>query len=233
MRRTFTEEPRRELTEPEAIRRAQHGDAAAFEYLYKEHSKRVYSVCLRMLKNTPDAEDLTQQIFLRVFRKIGTFRGDSCFSTWLHRVAVNAVLMHLRRKRAPEIHPHSSNQAPANLDASNEFGTSDTSMLGAIERLNLMRAIRKLPAGYKRLFLLHDVMGYQHSEIATLVGCSIGCLKSQVHKARKRLQLLLYGEQGPAARDLGSVSVEGRDAAVTEIGPERYPDVTYRLSTTV
>lgn len=106
-------------------------------------------------------------------------------------------------------------------------------MLGAIERLNLMRAIRKLPAGYKRLFLLHDVMGYQHSEIATLVGCSIGCLKSQVHKARKRLQLLLYGEQGPAARDLGSVSVEGRDAAVTEIGPERYPDVTYRLSTTV
>src|SRR5438034_8447492 len=111
MRHTLTEEPKRELTEPEAIRRAQDGDAAAFEYLYKGQSKRVYSLCLRMLKNTSDAEDLTQQIFLRVFRKIGTFRGDSCFSTWLHRVAVNAVLMHLRRKRAPEIYPHSSNQA--------------------------------------------------------------------------------------------------------------------------
>src|SRR5213080_4765405 len=126
MRRTFTEEPRRELTEPEAIRRVQHGDAAAFEYLYKEHSKRVYSVCLRMLKNTPDAEDLTQQIFLRVFRKIGTFRGDSCFSTWLHRVAVNAVLMHLRRKKPDEIDAHRSNPDDGNADASQEFGASDT-----------------------------------------------------------------------------------------------------------
>ncbi len=184
MRHTLTEEPKRELTEPEAIRRAQDGDAAAFEYLYKGQSKRVYSLCLRMLKNTSDAEDLTQQIFLRVFRKIGTFRGDSCFSTWLHRVAVNTVLMHLRRKR------------PAtNLDDPQEFDASDTSMLGAIERLNLMRAIRKLPPGYKQLFLLHDVIGYRHSEIAELVGCSIGCSKSQVHKARKRLQHLLHGEQ--------------------------------------
>ena len=157
MKGTVTGHATVERSEGETIRRAQRGDVVAFECLYKAHSKRVYSVCLRMLKNTPDAEDLTQQIFLRVFRKIGTFRGDSCFSTWLHRVAVNAVLMHLRRKRAPEIHPHSSNQAPANLDASNEFGTSDTSMLGAIERLNLMRAIRKLPAGCKRLFLLHHV----------------------------------------------------------------------------
>src|SRR5882724_2863642 len=137
MRRTFTEEPKRELTESEAIRRAQQGDAAAFEYLYKSHSKRVYNLCLRMLKNTSDAEDLTQQIFLRLFRKIRTFRGDSCFSTWLHRVAVNAVLMHLRRKRPDEVHPDRSNLDPANVDARHEFGRSDTSMLSAIERLNL------------------------------------------------------------------------------------------------
>ncbi len=195
MRHTLTEEPKRELTEPEAIRRAQDGDAAAFEYLYKGQSKRVYSLCLRMLKNTSDAEDLTQQIFLRVFRKIGTFRGDSCFSTWLHRVAVNTVLMHLRRKRPAQIHPGSSIQDATNLDDPQEFDASDTSMLGAIERLNLMRAIRKLPPGYKQLFLLHDVIGYRHSEIAELVGCSIGCSKSQVHKARKRLQHLLHGEQ--------------------------------------
>src|SRR5882724_3010674 len=157
MKRTFTEEPKRELTEPEAIRRAQDGDAAAFEYLYKAHSKRVYSVCLRMLKNTSDAEDLTQQIFLRLFRKIGTFRGDACLSTWLHRVAVNAVLMHLRRKRPAEAHPDSSNKAATSLDTPYEFGASDTAMLSAIERLNLTRAIRKLPAGCKRLFLLHHV----------------------------------------------------------------------------
>ena len=223
---TFTEE-----TQPEAIRRAQEGDAAAFEYLYKANSKRVYSLCLRMLRNTSDAEDLTQQIFLGVFRKIGTFRGDACFSTWLHRVAVNAVLMHLRRKKPDEIDAHRSNPDDGNADASQEFGASDTSMLGAIDRLNLARAIGRLPAGYKRLFLLHDVMGYQHNEIAKLVGCSIGCSKSQVHRARKRLQHLLRGQELQARQDLAPS--DGTDTAVTEIGPKRHADVTYRLACTV
>jgi len=223
---TFTEE-----TQPEAIRRAQEGDAAAFEYLYKANSKRVYSLCLRMLRNTSDAEDLTQQIFLGVFRKIGTFRGDACFSTWLHRVAVNAVLMHLRRKKPDEIDARRSNPNDGNADASQEFGASDTSMLGAIDRLNLARAIGRLPAGYKRLFLLHDVMGYQHNEIAKLVGCSIGCSKSQVHRARKRLQHLLRGQELQARQDLAPS--DGTDTAVTEIGPKRHADVTYRLACTV
>ena len=178
-----------------------------------------------MLRNTSDAEDLTQQIFLGVFRKIGTFRGDACFSTWLHRVAVNAVLMHLRRKKPDEIDVHRSNPDGANVDASQECGVSDTSMLGVIERLNLARAIGRLPAGYKRLFLLHDVMGYQHNEIAKLVGCSIGCSKSQVHKARKRLQHLLRGEQLQARE--GLAPTDGTDAAVTEIGPKRHSGVTY------
>jgi len=195
MKRTFTEEPKRELTEPEAIRRAQDGDAAAFEYLYKAHSKRVYSVCLRMLKNTSDAEDLTQQIFLRLFRKIGTFRGDACLSTWLHRVAVNAVLMHLRRKKPTELLAGDLERYGSNGEGPSEHGSTDTSMFGAIERLNLMRAIRKLPSGYKQVFLLHDVIGYEHSEIAGLLGCSTGCSKSQLHKARQRLRRLLPGEQ--------------------------------------
>jgi RNA polymerase sigma-70 factor (ECF subfamily) len=209
MRDTFTiEEPKAELTEPEAIRRAQDGDAAAFEFLYKTYSKRVYSVCLRMLRNPADAEDLTQQVFLRLFRKLGTFRGDSSFSTWLHRVAVNAVLMHLRRKRPVEVQPGGSDQDEEHFNAAYEFGASDSSMLGAIERMNLMRAIRKLPAGCKRLFLLHDVMGYKHSEIAELVGCSVGCSKSQVHMARKRLRRLLLGEPR-------SLAVLGRDSATT------------------
>ena len=198
MRRTFSEEPKPELTEPDAIRRAQDGDALAFEYLYKSHSRRVYGLCLRMLKNTSEAEDLTQQVFLRLFCKIGTFRGDSAFSTWLHRVTVNAVLMHLRRRKSTEVLAESSEPAAVPGDDPRELGSGDTSMLRAIDRLNLMSAIRKLPAGYKRLFLLHDVMGYMHSEIASLVGCSVGCSKSQVHKARKRLRSLLYGERWEA-----------------------------------
>ncbi len=182
------------LTEAEAIKQAQEGDAAAFEFLYKAHCRRVYSLCLRMIKNPAEAEDLTQQAFLQLFRKIGTFRGESGFSTWLHRVTVNVVLMHLRRKKPTEILAEDFEGHSSNGEGPREHVSSDTSMLGAIERLNLMRAIRKLPAGYKKLFLMYDVIGYEHSEIAGLVGCSTGCSKSQVHKARKRLRRLLLGE---------------------------------------
>jgi RNA polymerase sigma-70 factor (ECF subfamily) len=199
---TFTEEPKRKLTEPEAIRRAQGGDAAAFEYLYKAHCRRVYSVCLRMIKNPAEAEDLTQKAFLQLFRKIGTFRGESGFSTWLHRVTVNIVLMHLRRNKPAEIPVEELECHSLYREGPLKYGPSDTSMLSAIERLHLMRAIRKLPAGCKRLFLLHDVMGYRHSDIAELVGCSIGCSKSQVHKARK--QQMLSGEQGQAGHEVAS-----------------------------
>ena len=183
------------LIEAEAIRQAKDGDAAAFEYLYKAHCRRVYGVCLRITKNRAEAEDLTQQAFLQLFRKIGTFRGESGLSTWLHRVTVNIALMHLRRKKPAEILATDMERDSSNGEGSLEHGPGDTSMLGAIERLNLMRSIRKLPAGYKQLFLLHDVMGYRHSEIAKLVGCSTGCSKSQLHKARKRLRRLLQGEQ--------------------------------------
>jgi RNA polymerase sigma-70 factor (ECF subfamily) len=186
------------MTEAEAIALAKGGDAAAFEYLYKAHCKRAYRVCLRMIKNPAEAEDLTQQAFLQLFRKIGTFRGESGFSTWLHRVTVNTVLMHLRRKKSTEIPAEDLERYLSNGEGSREHGSSDTSMLGAIERLNLMRAIRKLPSGYKQIFLLHDVIGYEHREIAGLLGCSIGCSKSQIHKARKRLRRLLRGEQGRA-----------------------------------
>jgi RNA polymerase sigma-70 factor (ECF subfamily) len=192
MKYKFTEEPQRELTEPEAIRRAQNGDATAFEFLYQAHSRRVYGICLRMLKNTFDAEDLTQQIFLRVFRRIGTFRGDSAFSTWLHRVTVNTVLMHIRQKKPVETSLDGPGHAGQSDEIPFENGPSDTSMLGAIDRWNLLQAILDLPCSYKLIFLLHDVMGYKHSEIAEFVGCSIACSKSQVHRARKRLRHLLH-----------------------------------------
>jgi RNA polymerase sigma-70 factor (ECF subfamily) len=146
-----------------------------------------------MIRNPAEAEDLTQQTFLQVFRKIGTFRGESGFSTWLHRVTVNIVLMHLRRHKPAEIPVEDLVRHSSSGEGPLEEG-SDNSMLGAIDRLSLMRAIRKLPAGYKKLFLMHDVIGYEHSEIAALVGCSMGCSKSQVHKARKRLRRLLLGE---------------------------------------
>ena len=186
------------LTEAEAIGQAQQGVPTAFEYLYKAHCRRVYGLCLRIIKNRAEAEDLTQQVFLQLFRKISTFRGESDFSTWLHRVTVNNVLMHVRRKRtterpAEDLHGHTSNG-----EGSSEYGSTDTSMFGAIERLNLMRAIRKLPSGYKQIFLLHDVIGYEHREIAGLLGCSTGSSKSQLHKARKRLRQLLQAEPEPA-----------------------------------
>jgi len=179
------------LTEADAIGQAKNGDPVAFEHLYRVHSKRVYALCLRMIKNPAAAEDLTQQAFLQLFRKIRTFRGESGLATWLHRITVNIVLMHLRRRRPVEI-------LGEDLERHCEHSSSDVSMLGALERLNLMRAIRKLPRGYKQLFVLHDVCGYEHNEIASRLGCSIGCSKSQLHRARRRLRRLLQGEQGEA-----------------------------------
>ncbi len=192
------------LTEAEAIRQAKDGDATAFEYLYKAYCRRVYSVCLRMMKNPAEAEDLTQQAFLQVFRKIGTFRGESGFSTWLHRVTVNVVLMRLRRKKPIEVLFEDLDRTGSDGEGPSEYGSSDTSMIGAIERINLIRAIRKLPSGYKRLFLLYDVLGYEHKEIARLLRCSTGCSKSQLHKARKRLRQLLQGEQRRAPVDVAA-----------------------------
>jgi len=194
MRDKITGCPAAEWNESEAITRAQQGDGAAFECLYKAHCKHVYSLCLRMLRNIAEAEDLTQQVFLQLFRKIGTFRGDSSFSTWLHRISVNAVLMHLRRKRPADNQIESLDDAGEDNAGSSRLADVGTRAPGVIDSLNLKRAIRRLPVGYKRFFLLHDVLGYQHNEIAEQLGCSIGCSKSQLHKARKSLRRLLQGE---------------------------------------
>jgi len=190
------------LTELEAIEKAKNGDPAAFEYLYKLHSKRVYSLCLRMSRHPADAEDLTQQAFLQLFRKIGTFRGESGLSTWLHRVTVNIVLMHLRKKMPIEIPAGDLERQDADGDGTREYGSNDPLMVGTLDRVNLKRSIQKLPRGYKQYFLLYDVLGYKHQEIAGFLGCSTGCSKSQVHKARKRLRCLLQGKEGPGEADV-------------------------------
>jgi RNA polymerase sigma-70 factor, ECF subfamily len=178
------------LSEAEAIERAKQGDAEAFEALYNLHKRRVYSLCLRMTANTAAAEDLTQEAFLQLFRKIGTFRGESAFSTWLHRMAVNVVLMQLRRKGLPVV---SFEETFESEDESprKEPGADDVRLTGSIDRLQLQNAIVDLPPGYRTIFVLHDVEGYEHNEIAEMVGCSIGNSKSQLHKARMKLRELL------------------------------------------
>jgi len=193
MKDIATERANSNLSEPEAIRQAQRGDAVAFEYLYNSHSKRVYSVCLRMLKNRDDAEDLTQQVFLQVFRKIGTFRAEAGFATWLHRVTVNVVLMHLRRKKPVEVSAAGFKQDAAEGEFRQEFGADDASLRDTIDRLNLRRGICRLPCAYRRLLLLHDVLGCKHTEIARILRCSRGASKSQLHRAHKRLRDVLQG----------------------------------------
>lgn len=203
-----------ELPEADAIRLAQQGDAAAFERLYQLHNRRVYSLCLRMVSNTAEAEDLAQEAFLQLFRKIATFRGESAFSTWLHRLAVNVVLMKLRRKSGTETsleqvtEPDEESGTPRR-----DFGAPDIRLSGSIDRVNLQRAVDQLPPGYKAVFVLHDVQGYEHNEIAEIMGCSIGNSKSQLHKARMRLRGLLHEELREKAR-------EERKAAGTSSGGE-------------
>jgi len=178
------------LTETEAIERAKQGDAEAFEILYNLHKRRVYSLCLRMTANTAAAEDLTQEAFLQLFRKIGTFRGESAFSTWLHRMAVNVVLMQLRKKGLLVV-PLEETVETEEETPRKELGAADAKLAGSVDRLQLQRAIESLPPGYKSIFVLHDVEGYEHNEIAEMVGCSIGNSKSQLHKARLKLRELI------------------------------------------
>jgi RNA polymerase sigma-70 factor (ECF subfamily) len=183
-----------ELPEAEAIRLAQQGDAAAFD--------------------TAEAEDLTQEAFLQLFRKIATFRGESAFSTWLHRLAVNVVLMKLRKKSGTETsleevtEPDEESGGPRR-----DFGSPDLRLMGSIDRVNLQRAVERLPPGYKSVFVLHDVQGYEHNEIAEIMECSIGNSKSQLHKARMRLRELLHEVLRDKARD-------ERKAASDAVGEE-------------
>ncbi|MGA9882322.1 MAG: sigma-70 family RNA polymerase sigma factor [Candidatus Acidiferrales bacterium] len=191
-----------DIPEPELIRLAQQGDAAAFEALYQMHNRRVYSLCLRMVGNTAEAEDLTQEAFLQLFRKVSTFRGESAFSTWLHRLAVNVVLMKLRKKSGKETSleqvtdPDEESGTPRR-----DFGTLDVRLSGSLDRVNLQRAVEQLPPGYKSVFVLHDVQGFEHNEIAEIMGCSIGNSKSQLHKARMRLRDLLHETVREKARE--------------------------------
>jgi RNA polymerase sigma-70 factor, ECF subfamily len=191
-------ENQRDDSEGTLVQRAQRGDEQAFATLYQLHNKRVYSVCLRMTKDVAEAEDLAQEAFMQVFRNLNSFRGNSAFSTWLHRIAVNTVLMKLRRRKSP---PALSLDEPVSRDSPSlkrEIGKDDLSLRGVIDRIALRRAIEELPRGSRQIFELHEVEGYQHHEIAEQLQCSIGNSKSQLHKAKMKMRDLL-----PQRRNLG------------------------------
>jgi RNA polymerase sigma-70 factor, ECF subfamily len=181
-----------ELPEKQAVTLAQRGDAFAFERLYQLHSARVYALCLRMTGNAAEAEDLMQEVFLMVFRKIGTFRGDSAFSTWLHRIAVNLTLMRLRRKTSMETSLQETgdpeHDRPGHLA---ELAVTDLRLSGSLDRLHLERAMQKLCPFQMLVVVLHDIQGYKHNEIAKMLDWSIGNSKSRLHRARARLRMLL------------------------------------------
>jgi len=185
-------------SDAELIARAQRGDDEAFAALFDVHKRRVYSLCLRMTGDTAEAEDLAQEAFLQLFRKIATFRGESAFSTWLHRLVVNVVLMHLRKKGLQQVsldEPDASQDEPVKR----EYGDDDKRLLHSIDRITLSRAIEGLPPGYRAVLVLHDVEGYEHNEIAQILNCSVGNSKSQLHKARLKLRELLRSQRLPAS----------------------------------
>jgi RNA polymerase sigma-70 factor (ECF subfamily) len=199
--RAATESTAKLPPESETIRRAQQGDRAAFEQLYRKHSRRVFALCLRMSGNVSEAEDLTQDAFLTLFRKIQSFRGDSAFSTWLHRVTVNTVLMRFRKMNLPvESLDEACDRSEADLKPRLQLGERDLRLSGVLDRVILERAINRLAPGCKEMFILHDVAGYLHEEIAEIASCSVGNSKSQLHKARIRLREILCDEVRGAAR---------------------------------
>ena len=166
---------------------AAKSDLAAFEEIYNRHHRRVYAICLRMTRNTTEAEDLTQEVFMQLYRKIGSFRGDSAFSTWLHRLTVNHVLMHFRKRDVKFEKTTDKGDPPVQI----ALGTENPKRMSIVDRIALQDAIAQLPPGYRNVFVLHDVRGYEHDEVANILGCAVGTSKSQLSKARIKLRKLL------------------------------------------
>src|SRR6476659_823727 len=167
----------------------------AFEDLYQRHNRRVYSLCLRMTGSVSEAEDLAQEVFIQLFRKIGSFRGESAFTTWLHRLTVNQVLMYFRKRSVKSALTTDDGEMPDSVDPF----TINPEAMPIVDRIGLETAISQLPPGYRSVFVLHDVEGYEHEEIARLLGCSAGTSKSQLHKARLKLRRLLLQRAKTAA----------------------------------
>ena len=167
-------------TAPDVIRRAQGGDASAFEIIYRDNSPRVYALCLRLSGGTTEeASELMQDVFIRAWRGLHTFRGESAFSSWLHRLTVNAMLESVRSEKRRNARV-SSMDDPESVGAESFRATPDL-------LVDLERAIASLPEGARMAFVLHEIEGFQHDEIASQLGIAAGTVKAQLHRARKLL----------------------------------------------
>jgi RNA polymerase sigma-70 factor (ECF subfamily) len=171
----------------ELAQRSAAGDMEAFEELYRRHFRRVYAICLRMTNNPEEAEDLTQEIFIQLHGKIGSFRGESAFTTWLHRMTVNQVLMHFRRRKSRPEFTTQEGETPIQIVR----GTENQNKMPIVDKIILENAISKLSPGYRSVFVLHDIEGHEHGEVAQILGISEGTSKSQLHKARLKLRQLI------------------------------------------
>jgi RNA polymerase sigma-70 factor, ECF subfamily len=175
-------------TDYELTQAVGEGSTSSIGTLYERHKPKVYALCLRMTGNTAEAEDLTQEVFVQLLRKAGSFRGESQFATWLHRFTVNHVLMYFRRTtRRRERFPYLSDETGKIASLTCSFGSQ------VVDRISLTKALASLPTGSRSIFLKFDVEGYNHEEIAEIFGCTVGNSKSQLHKARKKLRKLLVG----------------------------------------
>lgn len=164
-------------------------DQQTFHELYQKYHKRVYSICFRMTQNASESEDLTQDVFIRLFRTVGSFRGESAFTTWLYRLTVNLVLMHFRKHKRRLDQINGKGELPAYIVP----GSQDPKRMRIVDRILLSEVITKLPKGYRQAIILHDIQGLQHKEIAEARGRSVGTSRSQLHKGRAMLRELIAG----------------------------------------
>jgi RNA polymerase sigma-70 factor (ECF subfamily) len=193
----MTTEPR--TADADLASRLREGDVTAYEELYRRHGARLYNLACRMLGQAADAEDLLQDTFLQVFRRIDTFKGDAALGTWLYRMAMNLCLDRLRSKAGR------ADRQTASIEDVREWRFAGRGTLdGGVKRIDLERAIARLPDACRAAFLLHDVEGFEHQEVGRMLGVSDGTSKSQVHKARMRIRAFLLSEREGAPRPSGS-----------------------------
>ncbi|HEX6185943.1 MAG TPA: RNA polymerase sigma factor [Pyrinomonadaceae bacterium] len=174
----------------ELAQRAAAGDMQAFEELFRLHRRLVYGLSLRMTQDVSEAEDITQEVFVLLLHKVGGYRGEANFTTWLHRLTVNQVLMRFRRNKARREDALEDEEGQPPQETWRAASPKATQL---IDRITLESAIAQLPPGYRAAFILHDVEGYDHEEVARLLGCAVGTSKSQLHKARTKLRKILTG----------------------------------------
>ena len=174
----------------ELAQRAAAGDMQAFEELFRLYRRLVYGLSLRMTQDVSEAEDITQEVFVLLMRKVGGYRGEANFTTWLHRLTVNQVLMRFRRNKARREDGLEDEEGQPPHESWSAAPPRATQL---IDRVTLESAIAQLPPGYRAAFILHDVEGYDHEEVARLLGCAVGTSKSQLHKARTKLRKILTG----------------------------------------